>query len=271
LAPALVATVELEFDDKKLDLHHVEPYEAVIFPIGPSFEQSRLSAVDHDPRDFQPQPPPGRPYVESPAPLADATWLERTKNSLLDHLRASRQLTIFKNASLGLYSRVGEDRPSFELRANHEADQRADAEAAKLRDRYANRLAKLQDAIQMAAIRAADFRADASVQQQQSYFGGAGALVNLFMGGRSGVRGLTHAAKEHAALQRKSARADAQDQRARDKQAELADLESDLAQEIQTIADKWARAAADIQPLSVALDKRDVRLRELFLAWLPSF
>jgi hypothetical protein len=60
-------------------------------------------------------------------------------------------------------------------------------------------------------------------------------------------------------------------QRARNKQAELAELESELASEIQAIADKWARAAADITPLSVALDKSDVRLRELFLAWLPSF
>jgi uncharacterized protein YPO0396 len=100
---------------------------------------------------------------------------------------------------------------------------------------------------------------------------GAGALVGMFMGGRSGVRGLASVAKQRQSAQRNEQRAAQADQRIQNKQAELQRMEAELGSEIERIADKWEAAAVDITSLPVTLDKSDVRLRELFLAWLPSF
>jgi hypothetical protein len=269
LAPALVATVELVFDERSLGLHHVEQYEAVLFPLGPTFEQSRVCAVDHDPRDFRDAPPAGRTFLDSPAPLADSSYYERTQTALRDHLLASRRLTIFRNASLGICSRAGEDRASFDARCQHEADQRADAEAAKLRDRYASRITKVRDALQTAQIAAADRRADAQVHAQQTYIQGAGTLLSMFMGGRSGVRGLASVASRHVAGQRYDQRVQLADQKLQNKQAELERLEQELGAEIQALAGKWSLAAADVAPVSVPLEKSDVRVAELFVAWVP--
>ncbi|MFO0564165.1 MAG: DUF87 domain-containing protein [Polyangiaceae bacterium] len=269
LAPALVATVELTFDEKNLGLHHVEAYEAVLFPLGPSFEQTRVCAVDHDPRDFRAEPPSGRPFLECPAPLSDTSYFEHTRTALRDHLLASRSLDVFRNRALGICSRPGEDRPSFELRCQHEADQRGDAEAEKLRARYEGRISKVRDAIVTAELAASERRATASANQNQTFIQGAGVLLGMFMGGRSGVRGLASVASRHAGQARHGDRVQIADEKLRTKQAALAELEAELGREIQDIASTWARAQADIEPVRVPLEKSDVRVTELFVAWIP--
>jgi hypothetical protein len=269
LAPALVATIDLRFDERAIGLDHTEPYEVVVFPLGASFDPSRVLAVDHDPRDFRDDLPPGRGFVSPDAPLGDAAWFEGMKRALVAHLLASRTLGVLKNATLGLVSRVGEDRASFDARCRYEADQRADAEAAKLRDRYGNRVEKLQDALQRAQIAAADARTDVQVRQQQTYIQGAGALVSMFMGGRSGVRGLASLASRQVGANRQGQRADQADRRVQDKVVELERLEQELGASIAEIAQKWERGAADVTPVEVRLEADDIHVRELFVAWIP--
>lgn len=269
LAPALVATVELRFDERKLALDHREEYEVVLFPLGGTFEASRLCAVDHDPRDFRDVPPPGRTFWDPGLPLQDVTWLERMKSALAAHLLAARTLALFHNATLGLCSRPGEDRATFDARCRYEADQRADAEAEKLRDKFAARVEKARDAIQRAQISAADARADAAMRQQQTYLQGAGALVSMFMGGRSGVRGLAGLASRQVGLSREGRRVAQADQRIQGKASELERLEQDLAAAIAEISARWERAALDVASLEVGLEADDIHVRELFVAWLP--
>ena len=52
--------------------------------------------------------------------------------------------------------------------------------------------------------------------------------------------------------------------------AQLADLESDLANEIVAITSKWDDIAALIEQIEIPLEKVDVKISELKLVWVPS-
>ena len=61
-AAAIVATVDLLFDDTKADLRHTEQAECVLFPLGDPPDVASLVAVDHDPRDLRPAAPSDATY-----------------------------------------------------------------------------------------------------------------------------------------------------------------------------------------------------------------
>ena len=87
-----------------------------------------------------------------------------------------------------------------------------------------------------------------------------GALLDK-LGTATGRRGRTRASEE---------RVDAAENKVERLQASLADLEQDLAEDVTAIEARWTDAATDITSLRIPLEKTDVRVTQLVLAWLPS-
>jgi hypothetical protein len=57
LVAALVARVQLRYDETKADLVHDEEYECVITPLGETVDVGAAIAVDFDHRELRTQPP----------------------------------------------------------------------------------------------------------------------------------------------------------------------------------------------------------------------
>jgi hypothetical protein len=51
--------------------------------------------------------------------------------------------------------------------------------------------------------------------------------------------------------------------------ADLEDLEVELAEELTEIDTRWAALAKDITTTSIALERSDVKVTELVVAWVP--
>ena len=51
--------------------------------------------------------------------------------------------------------------------------------------------------------------------------------------------------------------------------AQIADLEEELETEVATITNKWATAANTVTTMKVGLEKTDVKVTQICLAWLP--
>ncbi|MCA9595846.1 MAG: DUF87 domain-containing protein [Myxococcales bacterium] len=270
LAPAAVFRVGLVFDEARADLRHEEELEAVLFPLGDSFDTSRLTLVDYDDRDFRPEPPAGTVFAQSAAPILDAKYFDALSKALMEHLYRTRTVTIFANKELGLYSRPGEDLGAFQARAQQAADERANQDAAKLRDKYASRIDKLRDQIQTAQQKAADARFAASQRSRQATASGVGELVGLLVGGRSSAKNLARMAVRGSGSSKDQRRAEVADQRANDKLTELAALEAELRTELEQIGEAARRRAQAIETLDVKLERDDIQLRASRLAWLPA-
>jgi hypothetical protein len=269
MAAAAAATVDLVYDDTASDVNHRETFEAIVYPLGEALDPDAVIAVDHDPRDFL-QAPTGEPGFRLPdVDLSSKGLWSGLQRDLVSHLVANRSVTIFRNAELKLYSRVGETEDDFLSRCRSAAEDAADAAVAKLRDRFGSRIDSLQDQIRTAASRLDEARSDAAGRQQEEVISGAGDLLGTFLGGRSRSNPLGRVASRRAATQRAQARVDAASGKLEGKEQDLEDLETELAEAIEGIVAEHQGMAETIEEVSIPLEKTDVRIVDMKLVWLP--
>ncbi len=268
-AAGLVARVHLLFDDQNADLDHREEWEAVFFPLGDRFDPATGRPVDYDPRDLRDEAPPDARYVLPEAPLDSASFFREAERDLKEWLYRNRSVEILRNPTLKLYSRVGESRDEFEQRCDAAAQEAADAEVAKLKDRFETRIDRVKDQISAADRRVRELETDVQQRRQQEVISGAGDLLGALLGGRRRSRSLQGAASRRSQTVRTQQRLQSAEEKVAEKTAELEDLEADLADEILEITGKWDDAALDIEELSVDLEKTDITVDEVALVWIP--
>ena len=269
LESAVAATVQLLYDDTAASISHREVFEAVVFPLGGLLEESNVITVDHDQRDFRPEPPEASSFRLPGVNLgAKAYWTGLDKD-LKDHLVARRPLRILKNPVLKLYSRVGEGEDHFRARCRSTAEDAADAAMAKLKDRFQTRIDGLQDQLRTARARLSSAESNASSQKQEEMLSGAGDLLGAFLGGRKRSNPLGRVASRRAATQRARAKVDTEADRLTSKQQELADLEDELADAIDELVAQHQEMADAVEEVEIPLEKTDIRVVDLKLVWVP--
>jgi hypothetical protein len=274
LQAAVVARISLRYDETKADLVHDQEYECVITPLVAGGALDGLIAVDYDERDLRDEPLTRRPvYRMTDAPIATNAFFNRLERDLKDHLYRTMTVEIPVNPELKLYGRPGEDAATFGARCVAVADEQADAEVAKLRDTYEDRVARLRDQIDAASDRVDVLEHDAASKRNTELLSTAGSVLGGLLGGRSrssilgklgtaaGRRGRTNAAAE---------RLDAAENKVTRLQDDLADLEADLADDVRQIVDAWQQRATAVDTMQVGLEKTDIQVTEVVLAWLPA-
>ena len=131
----LAARVSLRYDDSAANVDEQEEFEAVYGPLDGGLDLGSETQVDYDDRDFAASPPPGVTFVLPQAPVAEPRFFAQTAKDIQRTLVERRPLELQRNRTLKLVSRPGESPEDFAVRCDAAAQERADAEAAKIRDR----------------------------------------------------------------------------------------------------------------------------------------
>lgn len=270
LQAAIVARVALRYDDGPADLTHDEEYEAVLTPLTATPDPAAATAVDYDDRDLAGAPPTGGQYVLCDAAIDKKTTFTAFQKALVDGLVRSRSVEIQANKALKLYSRPGEDAAAFAARCTAAADARADAETATLRTKYEAKLRTLEEQRATAADRQAVLEAQRAESRRDDLISAAGSLLGGLLGGRRNTRSIARAVGRAA---RGSATEGRRAEAAADKvvrlDGELRRLEDEMAAEVVVVQERWDAVAAETTSVSIALEKSDVQVTQLVLAWVP--
>ncbi len=273
LVPALAARVNLLFDDTKAALNHREEWEAVIPLDGDQVDVGSAVAVDFDDRDFTPIAPAGARYV-LPGMKLTASLVSGVTADLKARLTADRQLVLHHNPELKLVSRPDETAEQFAARCQAAADDGADAEAAKLRDRLDTKRDAIQAALAKAQDRVAEIEAAQSARRESQIIDIGASVLGSLLGGRGRARQLASAARRMGSGRGQAAggeaRLDSARNRVAEKVDELEDLERDVQEALMDIDQDWSAKAAAVQELAVGLEKADVTVEDLMLVWLPT-
>ena len=263
------ATVQALYDDRSSGLNHQETYEAIIFPLATVLDPSSVVSVDHDERDFGAEPPPAATYEVPGADIEASSFWSGLGKDLKNHLVASRTVRILKNGHLGIYSRVGESEEDFLARCEAEAAKAADAEMAKLKDKYKARIDRVKDQISKAEARVIELGSKADAKKQEEILTGVGDLLGGLLGGRRSSSTLGRAASRRTATRSAEARAEAAEQSLEDKAAALQELEYELEDDVAAIAAKYEDVATESEPVEIGLEASDVRVAEVKAVWIP--
>lgn len=273
-AAAIVARVQLRYDETKADLVHDEEYETVIFPLGEQVDVTTAASVDYDDRDLRTAAPTTISYRLASAPIGQAAFWKKIGSDLTDHVTRSRSLEIPVNTGLKLYGRPGETEEEFGTRCAQVADDKADAELAKLRDKYEKKATTIRN-----RMGAAKDAAEVAAEQQKGRERGdllstAGSILGGLLGGRRSRGGLVGTIGRAAGRRSKTGAAGERVEAAQNKvdrlQIELEAVEAELAEEITEIDARWMGLATQTSTLAVPLERTDVKVTSLALAWLPT-
>jgi hypothetical protein len=272
-AAAVVARVALRYDDTKADVVHDEEYEAVLFPLTSHPDVTTATAVDYDDRDLREAAPTPCIYRLTDAPIGDRSFWSQLPKDVVDHLTRSRSLGIPTNAALKLFGRPGEGEAEFAARCQQAAGAKADEAAAALRDKYEAKVVKLRDQIATAESAADVAERQQSARQRDDLLSSAGSLLGGLLSGRRSTGSLLgklgRAAGRTGKTSAAGARVDAAKGKVERLEAQLQELEDELAAELTDIGAKWTTTAAAITTTSIPLEKSDVKVTQLVLAWIP--
>ena len=190
LAPAIVARVSLRYDETKADLVHDAEYEAVIFPLAETVDASRAIAVDHDDRDLLAEAPANALYRLDDAPIGNKSYFSGIRRDLRRPPHPQPRARTPDEPALKLFGRPGETAEAFAARCAQVADERADAEIAKLRDKYESKATTLRRQIDSAEDRVDVLAEEATGKRNSEMLSTAGSILGGLLGGRKSRGGL---------------------------------------------------------------------------------
>ncbi len=268
---AIVARVAIRYDETKADLVHDEEYEAVLFPLHEQVDGSGVVQVGYDDRDLRTDAPASVTYRFPDAKIATKTFFTQVERGLVDHLTRSLTLEIPANTDLKLYGRPGETADEFAARCTAFADEGVAALARQVREAKATRL---RDQIDAAEDRADVLEAEAESKRSSEFLSTAGSLLGGLLGGRKSKGAMIGdmlgdagtAARRRGSTSASGRGVDAAEHKVARLADQLTELEADAAAEI---TDKWGPLAREISSMTVSVERTDVDVNQLSLAWVP--
>jgi len=273
--PVLVARVHMRFDESRAGGFTAdEEWEAVLYPISADPDPARAVAVDYDDRDLRPQGPEGAIFALTDARLDTKTFFKRYGTALKEHLYRTRTVEMYTNKQLKLSSRAGESREEFTTRCEKVADDRADAESAKLRDKYEARVDRAELALAKAEDRVRELEEAADARKRDELVSGAGGLLGALLGGKRGglagrlARSLGGAGRRRSRTNQAHERLRSARNRVEEAGDAIYDLEIELEDELTEIGNEWMMVAAAVEAVDVGLEKSDIDVDEVVLAWI---
>ena len=273
----LAARVSLRFDDTKAELDTTQEWEAVYGPLDTGLDLDRETAVDYDDRDLRAEAPDGAAYVLPQVPLDKAAFFRDAGREIQRRLTATQTLELLRNAELDLYSRPGETAEQFAARADEAAKAAADAETAKIRDRLEAKRDRLERAIETARRRVEQASVEQSSRKNTELLSGLGSVVGVLLGGKADTRTIARAgralggaASRRGMSTRAAERKESAEEKAELAEADLAELEQEILDEVAEIDEKWAAKADAVETVPIRLEAGDVRVVQTTLVWVPT-
>jgi len=259
-AAAAAVRITARYDDIHAGVDEVIHWEAVLVPL--YSDASAAIEVDHDPRDMTDDPFTPAPYELPEARIDSKTFWKSLGAAFKDQTYREGKITIYKNASLKMYSRVGESQDDFAARCSVAADEMADQATAKLGQRYEKKLRHVQASIDKYAAQAESARSDASGDDLDMM---AGAVFDL-LAGRNRSRSVSSSMKSRRAAQR---RIDTASRKVNEKVAEYDDLQDEFRRDVASLVADWDEKAREVDEMVIGLEKNDITVSEIALLWIP--
>ncbi|MDG2111461.1 MAG: ATP-binding protein, partial [Actinomycetota bacterium] len=244
--PALVARVQMRFDEARAgDFTADIEWESVLHPVDASPDPARALTVDYDERDLRDTGSDTAVFQLSDARLDTKTFYRSYTSKLKEHLYRTRTTELIGNKQLKLYSRAGESAEDFATRCEAAADDRADEESAKLRDKYEKRVDRAELTLAKAEDRVRELEETAEARKKDEMLSGAGSLLGALLGGKRGglagrlARGLGGAGRRRSRSSQAGERLRSAQNRVDEAGEKIYDLEIELEDELTEIGNKW--------------------------------
>jgi hypothetical protein len=183
--PAVFGAAEVRFTDKKIDTTREL---SVVAPIGDgvvAVDWDQATVVDLPVEDLDQSPQDNARFVDLPSPASKAKSYDSWKKDFASWLYRTQKVELLQSLSLGQTSNVDESERDFRVRLQQFAREARDGAAEKLRQKYAPKIAALEERKRRAE-QAVDREAEqAKSQKMQTAISFGTTLLSSFLGRKS--------------------------------------------------------------------------------------
>ncbi len=272
LRPVLLAQAHVRYLNRKYNLDLVDSRTALVPDPdrrGVVRWEDYLTAAIDSPR-LESQPDPRARFAAPQAPLTDARLMSTLQKDFLDWAYRTGRVSVRANEALKLYAGPDTSAAEFRQLAAEHARRGRDEEAAKLAATFDRKIESLQAKLAREERELAEDQEELSQRKMEEWGTHAENLFGLFGGRKSGRRISTSLGKR-----RMTARAKAEVEESLDVikeyRKQIAALESEKAQALEEVSQRWGEIANQITEISVTPYKKDVLIDLFGVAWMPVY
>jgi len=273
--PEVIGAAKIHFSDAKTGVNLTKDticrVSVVDAPIAITWDKA--TETDFTVNELEQLPVEPAQYGDPPPVTMRADSYSFWNKEFANWLCQSQKVDVWKSAGLKEFSRVGEPERDFRVRLQQKAREQRDEATDKLRQKYAPKLATLQE--QMRRAQAAVDREKDQAQQQkiQTALSFGATILGGFLGNkrlssgsisraRSTVGGVSRSMKEAKDIQRAKDTVEAIQQRTQR-------LEADFQADLDALTAKTDPLAEQLEQVSVRPAKTDISVQFLALGWFP--
>ncbi len=273
--PALLGMAKVHFAQAATDID-VWQDVALLAEIGESLPADTWAGAadrSEDAPEFDSGPETGAKFAKLPSELARAKQYASLATALKDALYRNRKLKIFKCPALKETSAADETESEFRVRLSHSGREARDAQVEKLRQKYAPKIAALEERVRKAQIKVEKEKAQASQQTMNTVYSfGASILSALFGRKLMSSTNVTRAAtsmRQAGRIARE--RQDVADAAEGDEvlQQQLDDLNAQFESETEKLQATLSPDSLELEAVLIQPRKSDIKVDEVRLVWLP--
>ncbi|AOY58146.1 MULTISPECIES: helicase HerA domain-containing protein [Desulfococcus] len=217
-------------------------------------------------------PPDHAEYAELPPAAHKTAAYDKWRKDLLRWVRLNRPLTIYQATALKLTSRPGESESAFRIRVSLAEREARDTAIEKLRRKYADRFARLQDRLMLAEQAVERERDQVRSQGLQSAVSFGGAILGAFLGRKvasaASASRMGTAVKSAGRIHKEKKDVDRAVERANAVRDKIAALDLQFRDDIDAVEKRFSPRTTLLETVAIAPKRNDITLDIFGLAWL---
>ncbi|MEX2174122.1 MAG: DUF87 domain-containing protein [Pirellulaceae bacterium] len=273
--PALLGTARIHFASSSSAVDAWQDV-ALLVPIDDALPVdiwAQAADLGDQPPELNGQPEPAARFAALPGELSRPKQYAELATALKDFLYRNRRLALWKCADLKQTSHAGESAAEFRIRLSQSAREMRDAGVEKLRQKYATKIASLEERIRKALVKVEKEKAQASQQTMNTVLSVGASILGAVFGRKlmsaTNVTRATGSMRQAGRIARE--RQDIADaaEGVETLEQQLTELNAQAEADVQKLQSSLAPDSLSLEEVLVKPKKADINVGEVCLAWQP--
>ena len=271
--PVVLGAAQVRFSNKKIDVKEqltaLVPISDGVIPV----EWDHATIVDLPVSDLEQSTGENAQFAELPAPAGKAKSYDSWRKDFAGWLYRNQKLELFTSPRLKAISNPHESERDFRVRLQQTAREQRDAAVERLRQKYAPKIATLEEKLRRAEQAVEREAEQATGQKMQTAISFGSTLLSSFLGRKSlslttlgrattAARGVGRSMKEAQDVGRAQETVAAVNQ-------QLSDLDAQFQAETEAIEKSFDPQTESLETISVKPTKANITVMLTSLAWAP--
>ncbi len=273
--PMLLASAQIRFSDSKSGVDSVRDV-TILAPIadGPvAVDWDKATTVEMAVGDLERNPEEGSQFLALPASAGKAKSYADWNKDFGGWLFRTQKVELFRSPGTKELSTPDESERDFRVRLQQAGREHRDKSAEILRQKYASKMATLQERIRRAELAKEKQQAEARSSQVQAAISVGASILGAFLGRKTisatNIGRATTAVRSAGRVMKESKDVGAAEENVAALQQQLADLEAQFRSESDALSAAMDPLNEKLETVSIKPTKSNIAVKLVTLAWTP--